>query len=566
MKQILIVALVLVVAAVGAAAGYFAHQQFVAVPVLDSFSKGADVVAPKNNIQNQSGTDSTQKNAGQSVASVAPAAGNSADQNFSSRIEWIVPQQIENLKIFDDSQGFVPEETKYYKVGTFVGVYNGGDLILASALSDGPVSYPNYYRFASFEGKYILLTKYSEDDGSGLAAPDFSIDSSYSIPGLEFPKTISGSQPRQILKIQSGVNVFFDPANLKKVFTDKVLGDVYTTSGYPKAPASIFNRHGFYVKAPDGTVGIYALEPDFLAENYAPQITWNDGSRNEDDYSWTESSGCGSSNYASVISSEEINIGRDLKIAGKNSKGDLVYELDDKNHALLKNFYENGYSVYNGRKISYAEFTAAHPIFFWVDPFGRLIKFQGKQFQPAAECGKPVIYLYPEKTETVSVKIEPKGGLSYSDPAYGNGWRVKADPSGNLTEISSGKNYPYLFWEGTGAIYETPQKGFVIRREEVHDFLVAKLAKLGLNRKETADFIEFWEPRMVGAPYYFVTFLGNRQMDRIAPLSIEPKPDTVIRILMDFMPLKEPVAVEGYEIKTPARNGFTAVEWGGVIR
>jgi hypothetical protein len=35
---------------------------------------------------------------------------------------------------------------------------------------------------------------------------------------------------------------------------------------------------------------------------------------------------------------------------------------------------------------------------------------------------------------------------------------------------------------------------------------------------------------------------------------------------MDFTALEKPILVEGYEIKTPARKGFTVVELGGVLR
>jgi hypothetical protein len=35
---------------------------------------------------------------------------------------------------------------------------------------------------------------------------------------------------------------------------------------------------------------------------------------------------------------------------------------------------------------------------------------------------------------------------------------------------------------------------------------------------------------------------------------------------MDFKPLDKPIAVKGYTIKTPKRQGFTVVEWGGVLR
>ena len=106
----------------------------------------------------------------------------------------------------------------------------------------------------------------------------------------------------------------------------------------------------------------------------------------------------------------------------------------------------------------------------------------------------------------------------------------------------------------------------MVEKENVHALLVEKLTLLGLNEKEQADFIEFWEPEMQSAPYYFITFLGNREMDALAPLTIDPKPDTIIRVLMDFSPLDQPIKTQEYEIKTPKRQGFTAVEWGGVMR
>ena len=109
--------------------------------------------------------------------------------------------------------------------------------------------------------------------------------------------------------------------------------------------------------------------------------------------------------------------------------------------------------------------------------------------------------------------------------------------------------------------YEAPKT-----QSEVHAFLVQKLTALGLNEKERNDFIEFWEPRMQGSPYYFVTFMTNRVMDTLAPLTISPKPDTIIRVLMDFVPQTTKTNPEGYSIRTPERKGFTVVEWGGVMR
>ena len=140
------------------------------------------------------------------------------------------------------------------------------------------------------------------------------------------------------------------------------------------------------------------------------------------------------------------------------------------------------------------------------------------------------------------------------------------NPVPHLTNLADGKSYPYLFWEGRGGLYQTPDKGFVVAQSGVHELLENKLSLAGLNEKERADFESFWEPKMQGAPYYFVTFMGNNVMDEIAPLTVTPKPDTVIRVLMDFKPLEQPISVQGYNIRTPERKGFTVVEWGGVLR
>ena len=46
------------------------------------------------------------------------------------------------------------------------------------------------------------------------------------------------------------------------------------------------------------------------------------------------------------------------------------------------------------------------------------------------------------------------------------------------------------------------------------------------------------------------------------PLEINPNPDAIIRVLMTFKGLEEPMEVEEQKLITPNRNGFVAVEWG----
>jgi len=551
----LLAVIVVLLLVIGVIAGYFVYN------------------FQKNNAFNQEAADVNFTDDNASVA----ATDQTSDTAENNLVNWQEPQIIPSLGVFknvsDVEPGLVnfnPEkDAKYYKVGIVNdGRYKGGEIVLVSAQIDAPALYPGFYRFIKTADSLVLLKKYSEAVGTetGLNEAKFTIDENFDIPQLNFPETISGPAPHETLELYPYVNSLFSLNNLKKVFTDSKLGDVYTSSAYDPTNADLFKRNGFYIQSPDGTVRVYSLKIDFIANGSAPAITWSGGVANKTDYKYTDQTGCGSANFASVLPEGMVN-DQNLKISGQTSLGDNVYELIDTNNFLLKDLYNNKYQVLDGKKkISYQAFLATHPLFFWRDPFGRLIKFESSKYAPLAECGKPVIYLYPKQAGKISVQVEPQGGMTYSDPVYGNGWNVWSDTDSNLTELATGKKYPYLFWEGKGGLYEQPKKGFVVKRFDVHGFLIEKLTALGLNKKEIADFIEFWEPRMQGSLYYFVTFLGNTQMDRLAPLSINPKPDTVIRILMDFSPLSKPITVEGYNIATPVRNGFTVVEWGGVIR
>ncbi|MDO8582356.1 MAG: hypothetical protein Q7S16_05810 [bacterium] len=499
-----------------------------------------------------------------------------------SPVRWIDPTPAASFDIFKSTDIETAKEhykskkdaAKYYKVGTFVaGDYKGGNIIRVTIPGDMAGDY--IYRFVNQSEKITLLTKHSTKFYTELQEDDyldptkFSIDTTTVLSDLLFPEKITYGPSNFSLEGTQHFETFFNEryktSDLTLAFVDAKLGNVYMDVPDRKDAEGGIKQNGFYLKAPDGTLRTYSLDINFYDKNHSlPKITWNDGTANIAEYVSTDRGGCGSMNYVSVVYGVTKN---DLVAIGKTSDGDIVYALKDQQSSLLKKLYTgSGYNPDGATKISYEKFAQSKPLFFWFDAFGRAIKFQKSAFIPPSECGKPVIYLYPEKTTNVSVRIAPKGGFTKTEPEYGNGWNVTATPESELTDTSTGKTYPYLFWEGRGGIYTTPEKGFVVAQQNVHNFLVEKLTALGLNQKEQADFIEFWEPRMTGAPYFFVTFLGNRAMDAIAPLTIVPKPDSVIRILMDFLPLQKPTAVEGYDIKTPARNGFTVVEWGGVLR
>lgn len=493
-------------------------------------------------------------------------------QDETMHIVWNKPTEIGNLKITNAN---IDQSSHYYKVGHVLsGSYQNSDLIIASIPCDGPCNDSIYY-FIKSVGTTTLLSSHSENlyDGDYLNRKKFIVDASTTLSELIFPEKINYGNGTLTLENGNTQNSFFSdiykPSDIKLAFVDQKLGNVYTDLKTERSENGPMIRNGFYIQAPDGTIRTYSLDTNFYDKNHSvPNLKWNDLATSTSEYSNTDRTGCGSRNFASVVSGVSMS---DLIITGKTSYGDPIYELKDSQHIILKNIYNNDYNPYSysdskNLKMPYDQFIKSHPAFFWYDSFGRLIKFQKLDFIPQAECGKPVIYLYPKTTTTISVQVSPKGGLTKSDPNYENGWNVVATPDSELTDVTSGKIYPYLFWEGRGGIYETPKKGFVVDQSNIHTFLIEKLTKLGLNKKEQTDFIEFWEPKMIGSPYYFVTFLGTDDMNKIAPLTITPKPDTVIRILMDFTPLKQPIHVDGYEIKTPTRDGYTVVEWGGVLR
>lgn len=458
--------------------------------------------------------------------------------------------------------------TAYYYVGTVKGGnYSGGRVVLALLTFETMGSYNGAVRFIEKDGQYIAIKNNSEEYSIKMIKAGIKVDSDWTIPGLDLPKAINGPGAGQTLaRVDFITPQFFKSNKLRQAFNYPPYGQVYTTIGFPDTFSDIYDRFGYYMKTPDGLVAIYQFKPSFFDDQLVPKITWNDGTINATPYQYTDTTGCGSANYVSAMSPLIVR-DADLVQVGKNSANEPIYAFKDNNYDMLQKLYTDSKEYLKTQKIlTYGDFIAIRPLVFWRDPFGRMIRFKSTKAMPLAECGKPVIYLYPEQTTDVSVKLQPQGGFSYTEPLYNGGWNVTAEPSGKLTNLADNKTYPYLFWEGRGGIYESPKKGFVVAQKEVHSFLVKKLAQLGLNVQETADFIEFWEPKMQGSPYYFVGFSGNAVMNQLAPLDITPKPDTTIRILMDFQPLQKPAQVQGYDIKTPERKGFTVVEWGGVLR
>jgi hypothetical protein len=196
------------------------------------------------------------------------------------------------------------------------------------------------------------------------------------------------------------------------------------------------------------------------------------------------------------------------------------------------------------------------------------------RYEPDDLPEKPVIYLYSKAEKDVSIKLNPTNGFLFSYPKYNNGWLVSIDSTGNLTH--NGKTYPYLFWEGQKQKIElakTPINneliGFIIKTDTATSFFENQLSSMGLNRKESADFITYWGPRLSVKPYAFIQFMEKDAYEKkIASIEVEPQPQSMQRVFMVFQGLSSESQFENTYIIPQTfhpfeRSGFTLIEWGG---
>lgn len=176
---------------------------------------------------------------------------------------------------------------------------------------------------------------------------------------------------------------------------------------------------------------------------------------------------------------------------------------------------------------------------------------------------KPVIYLYPEKKQDVSVEVNFENGwFTCTYPDYGSGWNVTAYPDGRIINKADGDEYSYLYWEGSQAMELDFSEGFVVSREDTADFLKEKLSQMGLTPREYNEFIVYWLPIMQKNEYNLISFQWDNY-DEAAKLEISPEPDSVLRVFMAFKAANENTDVPEQKLEKIERSGFTVVEWGG---
>ena len=195
--------------------------------------------------------------------------------------------------------------------------------------------------------------------------------------------------------------------------------------------------------------------------------------------------------------------------------------------------------------------------------FGIILYMVSGIFQITKNFAKPIIYIYPEKEEEVKIKVKNPEKLTCTYPKYEDEWNVLAKPNGELVDLKTNRKLYALYWEGMGSGKVNLTEGFVIEGENVTKFLEEKLEILGLNEREAEEFIVYWLPLMEKNKYNYIRFETLDEINENMGLEITPKPDTLIRINMEFKGLRKPFEVKEQQLEKLERKGYTVVEWGG---
>jgi hypothetical protein len=180
---------------------------------------------------------------------------------------------------------------------------------------------------------------------------------------------------------------------------------------------------------------------------------------------------------------------------------------------------------------------------------------------------KPVIYLYPAKKETVSVEVNFNGSIGTTYPLYNGKWIVDAYPDGHLINSSDNKEYYYLFWDGKFKYDRSHlnfNDGFIVSAKDALVFLQNSLTAIGLNAKEQNDFIVFWLPELQRHSYTYIHFRLNDDCAYFSTNTVIPKPESVLRVIMEFKPVNKYISIKPQILPEFKRTGFSLVEWGGI--
>ncbi len=508
-------------------------------------------------------------------------------------------KQLPDLKLFANPKALANDTSsttatiKYYQIGT---TSTGKAYIIASLEFDqGP-----YYELTVVEKDqatyYLSTNSLDQYDESLVKSGDAqkAINSNVTLAaitskGLDLPVSMSMPNGASLTSIainpEGGPSYDFLPNGLNSLI-DLAYGSGSTVKqiGSGAAGVSVYEitgsnndsiqDHSIYAALKHVFAQPFALHTPLSALSFdhyatpANDITWMSGQQNTaNDYGYY---GSGCSAGGRYTTSPDLSAQNLTKI-GTASDGSAIYAIPASS-TVFKAYFSDYTAIQSSitnkayQNLTQADLENLHAMVASPNALGELVLYERYSIDAPGGCGKPVIYLYPQQTTDISVRVGAQ--VVKSDPTYpaAMGWQhVLAQPSGQL--IYRGKIYPSLYWEGYGnGIYPTISNGTVVPTFLARATIQQQLLAQGLNIKEVTDFLAFWGNKLPATPYTRLTWLTTQQMNTLAPLAITPRPDTLIRVFLDFQGLDQPEQLTPQKFTAPARTGFTVVEWGGLLR
>lgn len=491
-------------------------------------------------------------------------------------VSWLsTPKELADISLLNDAPY---DEVSYFEMGST----SNGDIVIYS-IGGGAMMVADISRWIkTSDGKFVLLEKQSDlaqgadflFDSVAVENGKLARDLVSEIPGIDVPDEFEYRGTRWI---RQGSLFASDITPIDRNFEKPnhnlarvSFGELYSKEKKNSEDQSI-GSVSYFVRIADGFYLNYKMD-DSRVDDGTLLADWKSKYGNFQQLSFTEGSingGCGTvGDNRYYPKSGEV---ESMENVGMLKTGAPLYLIKDANNAVVGTFYSeylSPLSYSNSSPMSRSDFFQHIKVLLAPDPLGRGYLFykyiDDDSLIQGAECAKPVIYLYPEKTEDISVKVGAH--ITKSEPEYGSSWKVIAEPDGTIYD-EDGKEWQNLFWDGTGyGEYPTIQEGHVVPRSNIREAIADDLLALGLNEKERSDFLEFWMPHMPNTPYIRLTWLTTSDMNTLAPIEVVPRPDTVIRVFLDFSGQQSTETdLQPQILSAIPRKGFTLVEWGGLL-
>jgi hypothetical protein len=402
------------------------------------------------------------------------------------------------------------------------------------------------------------------------------VDPGTIIPGLTPPKVLYADARGQIRRLRRTTEDY-ERSAAEVAFVHPILGTVTMTrpgvddlkEAHPLA------SNGFFVPEPAGGFLFYAYQRGFSDE----EVSWKEARLQGVGYTLEHHSGCEVEKTVDPVPPDVR--AADLEEVGEVDGAGPLFALKNNTHPEVERAWEEWNSIAPQREgeppryASQEDFFASTPRLYWRDSFGRLLRLRRADLKPPC-MAEPIVYFYPEQRSRVRYTLSPVVRVARAVPlAKGNAWTFIATPQGILEEVQAAapgrarRTFAHLFWEGTSMRFSPPAEGVCVPSARSSEFFREVLPRLGLLAHETEDFVAAWAPRMQGAAFHVIGFHPREVLDTLAPVEVSPTPRSMIRLLMDATPVEAcPAELTPPPLPDlpPAREGFTVVEWGGVLR